>query len=140
MSDRYLTRAQLEIINKRTLRYPLQVAEKDYFLALAVQKIARSSLEKELVFKGGTAIPTTAISPNTASRRTWILPAWIPRSPQKKFNLRLNPMAYSKRRKSSHQTSPSRSSACSIKGCLDSLATSRSRWTFNRTSFCQQNP
>jgi len=56
MSERYLTRAQLEIINKRTLRYPLQVAEKDYFLALAVQKIARSSLEKELVFKGGTAI------------------------------------------------------------------------------------
>jgi hypothetical protein len=56
MSERNLTRAQLEIINKRTLRYPLQVAEKDYFLALAVQKIARSSLEKELVFKGGTAI------------------------------------------------------------------------------------
>ncbi len=56
MSDRYLTQAQLEIINKRTLRYPLQVAEKDYFLALAVQKIARSSLEKKLVFKGGTAI------------------------------------------------------------------------------------
>ncbi|NMB62747.1 MAG: nucleotidyl transferase AbiEii/AbiGii toxin family protein [Chloroflexi bacterium] len=56
MSDRYLTRAQLEIINKRTLRFPLQVAEKDYFLALAVQKIARSSLEKKLVFKGGTAI------------------------------------------------------------------------------------
>lgn len=56
MSERNLTRAQLEIINKRTLRYPLQVAEKDYFLALAVQKIARSSLERELVFKGGTAI------------------------------------------------------------------------------------
>jgi predicted nucleotidyltransferase component of viral defense system len=56
MSDRYLTRAQLEIINKRTLHYPLQVAEKDYFLALAVREIARSSLEKKLVFKGGTAI------------------------------------------------------------------------------------
>ena len=56
MSERNLTRAQLEIINKRTLRYPLQVAEKDYFLALAVQKIARSFLDKKLVFKGGTAI------------------------------------------------------------------------------------
>lgn len=56
MSERNLTRAQLEIINKRTLRYPLQVAEKDYFLALAVQKMARSPLGKKLVFKGGTAI------------------------------------------------------------------------------------
>lgn len=56
MSERNLTRAQLEIINKRTLHYPLQVAEKDYFLALAVREIARSSLKKKLVFKGGTAI------------------------------------------------------------------------------------
>lgn len=56
MSERNLTRAQLEIINRRTLRYPLQVAEKDYFLALAIQKIAQSPLKNELIFKGGTAI------------------------------------------------------------------------------------
>ncbi len=30
-----LNRKQLELINRRTLGYPLQIAEKDYFLALA---------------------------------------------------------------------------------------------------------
>ena len=29
-----ITRAQLEVINKRNLRYPLADAEKDYFLAV----------------------------------------------------------------------------------------------------------
>ena len=56
MSDGYLNRAQLEIINRRTLRYPLQVAERDYFLALAIQQISQSPLKDKLVFKGGTAI------------------------------------------------------------------------------------
>jgi len=56
MPDSVLNRAQLEIINRRTLRYPLQVAEKDYFLALAIQRISQSPLKNKLVFKGGTAI------------------------------------------------------------------------------------
>lgn len=51
-----LTRQQLELINRRTLGYPLQIAEKDYFLALAVQLIYNSKLGNKLVFKGGTAI------------------------------------------------------------------------------------
>ena len=51
-----LTRQQLELLNKRTLRYPLQIAEKDYFLALAVHAIYNSPLRKKLVFKGGTAL------------------------------------------------------------------------------------
>lgn len=51
-----LTRQQLEIINRRTLKYPLQIAEKDYFLALVMKIIAESSLSNTLVFKGGTAI------------------------------------------------------------------------------------
>lgn len=51
-----LTRQQLEIINRRTLNYPLQIAEKDYFLALVIAIIAKSSLGGTLVFKGGTAI------------------------------------------------------------------------------------
>ncbi len=51
-----ITRQQLEIINRRTLRYPLQVAEKDYFLALVLKIIAESSLGSNLIFKGGTAI------------------------------------------------------------------------------------
>ena len=38
-SPNRLTRQQLELINRKTIRYPLQIAEKDYFLALAVQPI-----------------------------------------------------------------------------------------------------
>jgi predicted nucleotidyltransferase component of viral defense system len=51
-----LTRRQLELINRRTLRYPLQIAEKDYFLALAVQLVYDSPLKNKLIFKGGTAL------------------------------------------------------------------------------------
>jgi predicted nucleotidyltransferase component of viral defense system len=51
-----LSRPQLEIINRKTLKYPLQTAEKDYFLALVMQIISESSLRETLVFKGGTAI------------------------------------------------------------------------------------
>ena len=51
-----ITRQQLEIINRRILKYPLQVAEKDYFLALVLKLMAESSLGNTLVFKGGTAI------------------------------------------------------------------------------------
>lgn len=51
-----ITRQQLEIINRRSLKYPLQIAEKDYFLTLVLQLIAQSSLGDDLVFKGGTAI------------------------------------------------------------------------------------
>lgn len=47
---------QLQLINRRTLRYPLDIAEKDYFLALAVKRISESPLGDLLVFKGGTAI------------------------------------------------------------------------------------
>ena len=41
---RQLTRQQLELINRRTIRYPLPIAEKDYYLALAVQLIHHSPL------------------------------------------------------------------------------------------------
>jgi len=51
-----LTRQQLEVINRRTLNYPLPIAEKDYFLALAVQLIYETPLGNSLVFKGGTAL------------------------------------------------------------------------------------
>lgn len=51
-----ITRQQLEIINRRTLKYPLAIAEKDYFLAVVLQIIAESALGKTLIFKGGTAI------------------------------------------------------------------------------------
>lgn len=51
-----ITRQQLEIINRKTLRYPLQIAEKDYFLAVVMQIISGSSWGETLVFKGGTAL------------------------------------------------------------------------------------
>jgi predicted nucleotidyltransferase component of viral defense system len=51
-----LTRQQLEIINRKSLRYPLHIAEKDYFLTLVMQIIAASSAGKTLIFKGGTAL------------------------------------------------------------------------------------
>lgn len=51
-----LTKQQLEIINRKTLKYPLHIAEKDYFLALVLQVIATSSLKNDLIFKGGTAL------------------------------------------------------------------------------------
>jgi len=56
MNISLITRPQLEIINRKTLRYPLQIAEKDYFLALVMQIISRSDLQDKLVFKGGTAL------------------------------------------------------------------------------------
>ncbi len=51
-----MNRQQLMIANQRAHQYPLQVAEKDYYLALAVQIIVASPLGDRLVFKGGTAI------------------------------------------------------------------------------------
>lgn len=51
-----LTRQQLELINRRTIGYPLQIAEKDYYLALAIQLVSNSPLKEKLIFKGGTAI------------------------------------------------------------------------------------
>ncbi|MEK7458526.1 MAG: nucleotidyl transferase AbiEii/AbiGii toxin family protein [Patescibacteria group bacterium] len=51
-----ITRQQLEIINRKSLRYPLHIAEKDYLLALVLQVIAASEFGETLVFKGGTAL------------------------------------------------------------------------------------
>lgn len=51
-----INRAQLSILNKNNFRYPLQTAEKDYFLAVVLQIIYSSELKDKLVFKGGTAI------------------------------------------------------------------------------------
>lgn len=51
-----LTRQQLEIINRKSIKYPLHNAEKDYLLTLVLQVIIKSPLGKTLIFKGGTAI------------------------------------------------------------------------------------
>lgn len=51
-----ITRSQLEVINKKGLKYPLADAEKDYFLAIILKIIYNSFLGDILVFKGGTAI------------------------------------------------------------------------------------
>ena len=55
-----LTKSQLQIINRRSnLRYPLDTAEKDYFLALVLKILYESPLGEKLVFKGGTALHHT---------------------------------------------------------------------------------
>ena len=56
MNTPIISRQQLDIVNRKTLRYPLQTAEKDYFLALVTQIISESPLGDKLVFKGGTAL------------------------------------------------------------------------------------
>lgn len=56
MNFTLLAKRELEIINRLNFRYPLAVAEKDYFLALVSKIIYESSLGRKLVFKGGTAL------------------------------------------------------------------------------------
>ena len=51
-----ITRQQLEIINRKTLKYPPHIAEKDYLLTLVLQIISKSPFGKRLIFKGGTAL------------------------------------------------------------------------------------
>lgn len=51
-----LNKTNLALINKNNYRYPLAVAEKDYFLAVVLQIIYDSKLKDKLIFKGGTAI------------------------------------------------------------------------------------
>ena len=56
MSNKKISRQQLEIINRRNLRYPLPIAQKDYFLSFALDLIYNSALKDRLLFKGGTAL------------------------------------------------------------------------------------
>ncbi len=51
-----LSKAQLSIMNKNSLKYPLATAEKDYILAIVLHIIYNTSLKDKLIFKGGTAI------------------------------------------------------------------------------------
>ena len=51
-----ISRQQLQTINKRTLGYTLDTAERDYYITLALALIADSPLSTMLVFKGGTAL------------------------------------------------------------------------------------
>ncbi len=50
------TRQQLQAINQHTKKYPLDIAEKDYYLCAALSILAQSPLVNMLVFKGGTAL------------------------------------------------------------------------------------
>jgi len=68
--DRYdHSRSGLEVVNRKTLKYPLHIAEKDYFLALVLRIIANSTLKDALVFKGGTALHHVILS-NIVFRRS----------------------------------------------------------------------
>ncbi len=50
-----LDKSTLVLIN-RTLKYPLAIAEKDYFLAVVSKIIYDSPFRNRLIFKGGTAL------------------------------------------------------------------------------------
>ncbi|MCF7820611.1 MAG: nucleotidyl transferase AbiEii/AbiGii toxin family protein [Candidatus Pacebacteria bacterium] len=50
-----LSREEL-VINNKILKYPLAIAEKDYFLALVSKIIFESKITNKLIFKGGTAL------------------------------------------------------------------------------------
>lgn len=50
-----LNREKLILLNK-TLKYPLAIAEKDYFLAIVSKIIYESAVSSKLIFKGGTAL------------------------------------------------------------------------------------
>lgn len=56
MNFNLLNKKELDVLNRRTLKYPLAIAEKDYFLALVSKIIYQSKLKDKLVFKGGTAL------------------------------------------------------------------------------------
>lgn len=51
-----ISKIQLSIINRKGLKYPLAIAEKDYYLAIILKIIYHSELRKKLIFKGGTAL------------------------------------------------------------------------------------
>jgi len=56
MSIKLITRRQLTLVANQQLSYPLHIAEKDYFLTLALKQLSASELGNRLVFKGGTAL------------------------------------------------------------------------------------
>jgi uncharacterized protein len=51
-----ISREKLEHIARSKLKYTLQDAEKDYFLATVLKIVSESKLSNSLVFKGGTSI------------------------------------------------------------------------------------
>ena len=56
MTISLISKQELNIINRRSLKYDLSTAEKDYFLAVTLKIMFASPLKNKLVFKGGTAI------------------------------------------------------------------------------------
>lgn len=56
MNITILTKEQLRVINNRNLKYPLHIAEKDYFLTVVSAIIYDSPLRNKIIFKGGTAL------------------------------------------------------------------------------------
>lgn len=55
-SIQLITKDQLAVLNRRKLKYPLAIAEKDYFLTLVSKIIFDSAIKNKLIFKGGTAL------------------------------------------------------------------------------------
>ena len=51
-----INKQNLQLLNRKTLRYSPVTAEKDYFLAIVLKILSESPLYSTLVFKGGTAL------------------------------------------------------------------------------------
>jgi len=74
LTEVLLSKSDLSILNKHSLKYKLAAAEKDYMLGVVLKILYGSSLGKKLVFKGGTAIhhcylPQTRFSEDLDSLR-----------------------------------------------------------------------
>lgn len=54
-----LSKQELQVLNKHGFKYPLAIAEKDYFLSIVLKILYDSHLKDILVFKGGTALHHT---------------------------------------------------------------------------------
>ena len=61
LTVRLLTKSDLSLLNKRSLRYKLTDAEKDYLLTVVSKIIYDSSLRDKIVFKGGTGIDRKSV-------------------------------------------------------------------------------
>lgn len=51
-----LDKREIDLINRKSFRYPLTIAEKDYMLTIVSKIVFDSPLRDKLIFKGGTAI------------------------------------------------------------------------------------
>ena len=129
-----LTRQQLQILNKNSLRYPLQIAEKDYVLALTLQLISESPLGEKLVLK--VELPSTiAILSSIGFPRIWIFHPERNRYRLMRSRRHSRVQNFWKSRSNINQTLQSRLNVCYTPAHSSILIPSRWKLTSFRTCF-----